>query len=262
MTIELRGGFTAEDPRLGRLPEFDERSRNYQIRELLDEQPSRRALNNRYWHPGPTLDQAREGQCVAEGCTDRHNGAPLRRRPMVLDYEMRRGYYHACQHRDPWHGCYLGPRCPIQPTSQGYGGTSTLAGMMEGRDRGWWSGFRWIGAGSGRLEDDIIDTLRGVGGILFGIPWLAGMYETQPDGLVRVEGPEVGGHLIHGFEWIPRLRLPRSFKGTKPAVAWHNSWGDSYGVRRRRRTGVGYVLLDDLLTLVDNRRGEGAVPLP
>lgn len=259
--LTLRDGSLVEDPRLDRLELFDPESRNYQIRELLDKPlQTSRSLAAKYHLPGPTLDQDQEGQCVAECCVDRRNGSPLKNRPLITVFEDRRTFYHECQHADPWAGCYLGMRCPIQPSRESYGGTAVLTGMKLGRDRGWWDSFRWIGAGSGLLEDDVIQTLRTVGGICFGIPWHEGMYETKPDGLVEVTGKVVGGHAIHGFEWIPRLRLPRSFQGTKPAVAWHNSWGDAYGITRRRRTGVGFILLDDLLALLE-RGGEGAVPL-
>ncbi len=251
----LRDGSSTDDPRLGRLQQFDPASRNYTIRELIDDPATRRDDRARWWKPGPTLDQQREGQCVSEGCHDRRNGSPLRRRPVIDAFDARFEFYEACQHRDPWPGCSRGHDGPA------YGGTSVLAGMQEGKDRGWWGPYRWVGAGSGRLEDDVIDTLRAVGGIVLGIPWLDGMYDTNPDGLVDVTGRVVGGHCIHAFAWVPRLRLPRSFTGTKPAVAWHNSWGDSYGARRYGRTGVGFVLLDDLLRLLEDG-GEGAVPLP
>lgn len=251
----MRDGSTVEDPRFGRLKYYDDASERWQIREVLEEGPDHRDDRGKYWKPGPTLNQHREGQCVSEACHDRRNGSPLKKKPLIVDYSVRNEFYEACQHRDPWPGCFRGHG------GSAYGGTSTLAGMQEGKDRGYWGSYRWVGAGSGRLEDDIIDTLRSVGGILFGIPWLESMYETNPEGLVEVNGREVGGHLIHGFAWVPRLRLPRSFKGTKPAVAWHNSWGDEYGVKRYWRTGVGFILLDDLLTLVGDRRGEGAVPL-
>lgn len=253
--VELRDGSVVEDPRLGRIPQFDEASLDYPIRALLSAAPSQRSAAAKYWNPGPVLDQQREGQCVSEGSHGRRNGAPLKRRPLITEFAKRFEFYEACQHRDPWPGCVKGHGGPA------YGGTSVLAGMQEGHDRGWWSSYRWIGAGSGRLEDDIIDTLRKVGGIVFGIPWLEGMYDTNPDGLVNVTGDEVGGHCIHGFAWVPNLRLPKSFKGTKPAVAVQNSWGPGYGIKKYGQYGVGYILLDDLLSLVANRRGEGAVPI-
>lgn len=261
VAVQLRGGHVTLDRRLDRIPWFDDRSRGFQMRTLLaGDVPSSRSLAGKFWTPGPTLDQGSEGQCVAEGCTDRHNGAPLRRRPLITAFHDRQGFYEACQHRDPWPGCFRGHDGPA------YGGTAVLAGMQEGRDRGYWREFRWIGAGSGRLEDDLIDTLRTVGGVVFGIPWLQEMYDTSPDGLVLADGPEVGGHCIGGWEWAPRQRMPRHWKGTRPGVWLHNSWGDAWGVRRRSRTGMGFLPLDD----IDGRRGilslleaggEGAVPL-
>lgn len=257
----LRGNRSTLDPRLDRIPWFDPASRRFQIRELLDEQPpSKRSLAGKYWIPGPTLDQGSEGQCVSEACHDARNGSPIRTKPTVTLYEDRRAFYHECQHVDPWPGCGWGMSCPIEPSREQYGGTAVLAGAKLGRDRGWWSEYRWIGAGSGRLEDDVIDTLRTVGGIVFGIDWHIGMYETSPSGLVEVSGQIVGGHAIHGWEWAPRQRMPKHWTGTKPGVWWHNSWGGSYGVSRRGRDGCGFILLDDLLGLLE-RGGEGMVPL-
>lgn len=258
----LRDGGVAFDPRLGRLPQFDPASRGFQIRTLLDSMPSQRGFAGRYFLPGPTLDQLREGQCVSEAIHDARNGSPNRTRPTVLGFEERRRVYHLLQHRDPWQGCSLGAACPLEPDQpNAYGGTSVLTGAQYGREQGWWREYRWIGAGSGRLEDDLIDTLRKVGGIVFGIPWLQGMYETLPGGLVEVTGPEVGGHAIHGWEWAPRQRMPLHWTGTRPGVWWHNSWGPSYGVTRRRVSGCGFIQLDDLLMLLE-RGGEGMVPLP
>ncbi len=255
MTIPLRDGSEVEDPKLGRLVQFSEESRNYQVREILEAPvESRRALRPKYWVPGPTLDQGVEGQCVAEAVTDKRNGSPLRLRPTITKYSERQEFYEEAQHRDPWPGCFRGHDGPA------YGGTSVLAGMQEGQFRGYWDEYRWLGAGSGQLENDVIDTLRTLGGFVIGIKWLDGMYETDPNGLVKVEGRVVGGHALHVIGWQPKLRLPGSFTGTKPAVAWHNSWGDSYGVKKYYRTGMGFILLDDLLELLQDR-GEAVVPL-
>lgn len=271
MTVLLRGGHTTADPRLDRIPLHDELSRGFQIRSLLDTM-SLRGAAGKYWLPGPTLDQGFEGQCVSEAAHDARNGSPLRSRPTVTLYEDRRAFYHECQHADPWAGCSFGARCPIDPDpTHQYGGTAVLTAAQLGRQRGWWSSYRWIGAGSGRLEDDVIDTLRTVGGIVFGVPWLQGMYATSPSGLVQVDGAPVGGHAIHGWEWAPRQRMPKHWSGTKPGVWWHNSWGPQlpsvsggYGVSRRGVRGCGFVLLDDLLRLLtwEGYGGEGMVPLP
>ncbi len=251
----LRDGTEVADSRLGRLPQFSEESRNYQVREILESPlTTQRAAPPKFWLAGPTLDQDEEGQCVAEACTDKRNGSPLRKRPLITKFEERQDFYEAAQHRDPWPGCFRGHG------GQAYGGTSVLAGMQEGKDRGYWDEYRWLGAGSGQLENDVIDTLRKVGGFVIGVKWLEGMYETDPNGLVKLDGRMVGGHALHVFGWQPKLRLPGSFTGTKPAVAWHNSWGDGYGIKRYYRTGVGFVLLDDLLELLHDF-GEAVVPL-
>lgn len=262
MSVALRDGSTTDDARLDRVPLFDDRSRNYQIRELLDDLGAAGSTDYRWWFPGPTLDQGQEGQCVAEGCTDARNGSPVRTKPTMTVYADRQAFYHDCQHADPWRGCYLGARCPIDPdAADAYGGTAVLTGAQEGKKRGWWKAYRWLGAGSGTLEADLIETLTKVGGVVFGIDWLDGMYSTTPSGLVEVSGTKVGGHAIHGWEWAPRQRMPKHWSGTKPGVWWHNSWGPSYGVSRRGVSGCGFVLLEDLLGLLERPSGEGMVPV-
>ena len=257
----MRDGTVAADPRFGRLELFDPASRGFQIRSVLDDPGvSLRSAAGRYFLPGPTLNQANEGQCVSEAIHDARNGSPVRTKPVVTEYEERRWVYHTLQHLDPWDGCYQGSDCQIEPSSTAYGGTAVLTGALYGKGRGWWDEFRWIGAGSERLEDDLIQTLRTVGGIVFGIPWLDDMYETTPSGLVEVTGTIVGGHAIHGWEWAPRQRMRHHWTGTKPGVWWHNSWGSTYGVKRRGVSGCGFVPLDDLLGLLE-RDGEGMVPL-
>lgn len=260
MTVTLRDGTVVEDPRLDRIPFHDPASRRFQIRELLEDR--RTTTAPKWWIPGPTLDQQREGQCVSEACHDARNGTPDRQKPAITLFEDRRGAYHEMQHDDPWRGCFLGGACPIEPdAANAYGGTAVLAGAKHGQRKGWWREYRWIGAGSQMLEDDVIETLGSVGGIVFGIPWLEGMYSTSASGLVQVEGREVGGHAIHGWEWSPRQRMPKHWSGTKPGVWWHNSWGPSYGVKRRGVTGSAFILLDDLLGLLERPGSEGMVPL-
>ena len=265
LMVLMRNGVNVDDPRLGRLARLRRPQPPVAGRGAARRRPrpqmGARSLPAKYHLPGPTLDQLREGQCMAEGCTDIHNGRPKPLTPTITDWATRNGFYHDAQHRDPWRGCAKGSSCPIEPlTGTSYGGTSTLAGMLEGRARGWWSEFRWIGAGSGSLENDIIFALRDVGPIGFGIPWHESMYETHPDGLVEVDGAEVGGHFINGFEWVPRLRLPKSFKGTKPP-----SPGTTAGATTTASAAdvapASASTADDLLQLVGGGRGEGAVPI-
>lgn len=270
--IQLRDGSVTLDPRLDRIVQYDERSRNYQVRELLDDPATRRDDKGKASLPAFTLNQRREGQCVLDCCVGLRDGSPHRRKPPILDFETRRGIYHQLQHNDPWQGCSLGGNCPIEPDAgNAYGGTSVLAGAQYGLANGWWQEYRWIGAGSGQLEDDLIDTLRLIGMIGFGIPWLEGMYRTSPSGLLMIEGAEVGGHAIKGFEWAPRQRMPQHWTGTRPGVWLHNTWGPQkgetpqntggFGVSRRGVTGCAFVELDPLLSLLNGGRGEGMVPI-
>ena len=54
-----------------------------------------------------------------------------------------------------------------------------VAGMQEGRDRGYWSSYRWVGAGSGTLEADIIDTLNGIRALSVRLADWAGLFPAD-----------------------------------------------------------------------------------
>jgi hypothetical protein len=62
--MRLKGGHTTSDPRLDRVPQFDERSRDYPIRALVSEEEP---LRSRGWYCPAWLNQGREGACFPAG---------------------------------------------------------------------------------------------------------------------------------------------------------------------------------------------------
>ena len=66
--IELRGGAQANDPRLGRVPEFDERSRNYPVRELPAIRKAR-APRSYTWRVRQRVNQHITPRCVGYSWT-------------------------------------------------------------------------------------------------------------------------------------------------------------------------------------------------
>lgn len=65
MSLELKDGSVTEDPRLDRLVEFDERSREFRVGSLVPAERPR----ERIWHLGHSRmgDQGQEGACVEFG---------------------------------------------------------------------------------------------------------------------------------------------------------------------------------------------------
>ena len=122
----------------------------------------------------------------------------------------------------------------------------------QARSVGLIDSYWWIGAGSGDVGQDVVDTLAWVGGINFGIGWKQSMMRARPSGLLEVDMSSgwVGGHAIYGFEHV--WRSPLKGEGTKPLdVVWlQQSWGPEEGVKRRGYTGCVAIKMEDLVKLL------------
>jgi hypothetical protein len=196
----------------------DPRSLSYGVRAAL---PAPAPLADRLWHVGPVLDQGAEGECVGFGLVDAinaragtdvdHTAADARvlfARADVLDGDGHRGE-----------------------------GTSVLAGLQAAVERGWIGGYRWCFG-----TRDVAAAVSQLGPVVVGVPWLSGMYETGPGGLVKVEGDDIGiGHCLAVVGVL--LRGPQGQAG--PWFVWQNSWGADYG-----DGGLGYVHHRDLARLL------------
>lgn len=233
--IQLRGGQTALDRRLDRLPEFDERSRNFPMAEILAEVPAKAYKPRSYtWKCDYHWDQGPEGACV--GFAWAHE---LIARPVVIegiDYGMSRWIYKTAQKYDYWAG-------------EAYQGTSVIAGakvlqkrppaMPEGR--GLMEEYRWI---FGDL-DELIKTVGYFGPVVLGANWYAGMMKTDGEGFIRRSGSLLGGHAI----------LIKGQSLQKKAFRLHNSWGTDWG-----EGGDCWLSFSDLERLL-GERGELCVPV-
>ncbi len=163
MTFTMRDGSVVADPRLGRLPHFDPASRRYQIRDTL-RRVAYPAPRSRTWRLGVTLDQGSEGACAGFASAHRRSATPV---PVETGAGEARELYWAAQRLDPWPGGSV-PGAAAEAGGERYEGTSVLAAMKAGRHLGWWGGYGWVGAGSGTLERDVVDTLSHVGPIVAG----------------------------------------------------------------------------------------------
>ena len=249
MTIPMRDGSVADDVRLGRLEQFDEKSRNFTVRELLQTRALRKP-RGRAWMPGPTLDQNGYGSCVWFSIGHRLRGTPVHHKGITADVCYRN--YRRAQQIDPWPETFEG----------GEEGTSVLAGLKIAQQDGLIGEYRWVGAGSDRLEDDIVETLGYIGGINFGVPWPRSAFEVRPSGLLVIDLTSgfAGGHAIYAPASRLRIGLPGEpqLRGV-PLIGLQNSWPESaWGVRWAGVDGCAWARLDDWLGLLE-RGGEGAV---
>lgn len=187
---------------------------------------------SRYWVPGVVLDQGSEGACVGFGCTAEALASPARVKfPESTGDEVARVIYRRAQKIDEWEG-------------ENYDGTSVRAGMLVGREHGWWEGFKWaLNMGELRAALDL-------GPVVIGVEWRSGMYETWKDGQVKVYGDVVGGHCLLITGYSP------NWNGWGPHYRWRNSWGREYGVN-----GSAYIDADELNAVLFQSGGEAAVPI-
>jgi len=198
----LADGTEVSDSRLGRLKHFDERSRAFPVRAVIEE----KKLRSFTWRCLPNFDQGREGACVAFGI-----GHELAARPSEVEginYDGLIAIYHEAQRTDPWEGgSYPG-------ASPRYDGTSVLAGVKVVQKQGYFSEYRWaftfrdLQLGIGRNGPCVI-----------GVDWRTGMFDTDSNGFIHATGQVEGGHctLLRGVNIKEKYFLGR------------NSWGAGWG---------------------------------
>lgn len=208
---------------LDRLVQFDEKSREYGIRQFLEPVP----LKTRSWACRNVLDQGREGACVGFAWA-----ADLLADPIsiaAVNDATARMIYKSAQAIDAWPG-------------EDYEGTSVIAGAKVLFGQGYQTEYRWAFGIS-----DVMQTLSQKGPVVLGIPWLDTMFRPDDRGMLDCSGDVVGGHAI----------LARGVKANrgKPIIKLRNSWGPAYGIN-----GDVYVTADDLEKLL-HMDGEACIPV-
>jgi len=206
---------------LGRLKEFDERSRDYPVRSLVGDAPT---LSTKIWDCDVWLDQGTEGACV--GFSWAHE---LAAEPSVVEVDetYARMIYREAQKVDEWPG-------------EDYEGTSVLAGVKIVKSFGWIDEYRW-----GFSLSDVLGAVVNIGPVILGTNWYEGMWDTDDDGYIWPTGSIAGGHAI----------MIVGYDHKRHAVLLHNSWGQSWGVDGRAWVDV--TALEFLLS----EQGEVCVPL-
>lgn len=189
---------------LGRVPHFDERSRNYPARALL---PDAAPLVTKTWRRGHAYDQGQTPQCVAYTGKGILNTAPA---SAAVPYRTRIRYstddlYAGAQREDQWPG-------------EDYDGTSALGLGKYLLGQGLVSEYRWCFG-----LDEVLTTLSHVGPVGIGVGWRSNMWDTDADGFLNVSGDDVGGHEV---ELVGVNVEDRYVVGT-------NSWGTTWGVGGR-----------------------------
>ena len=207
----------------------DERSRSYGVRRRLTAGgPPKKTI----WLPPSRsslpLDQGNEGACVGFGWSGELQVPPVE---IPVHNQFAQNFYLGARDIDRRDG-------RIFPE-----GATILAGAKHARRMGWISEYEWC---FGML--DLQDTVTTRGPVVLGIPWKSGMYQTDTDGRVWVNGETVGGHCILCIGYWPAHPLFRD------CYVLLNSWGKSWGLN-----GIGYITENDLRRLLIDEQGEACI---
>lgn len=228
-------------PAPGWAPRHDPRSLAYGVRGRLIGSV---AVQDHLWPAAPVLSQGTEGSCVGMAVATAANVAELVAvqhptdvradgTPVLLTEADAHRLYARAQQLDDVPGA-------------DYAGTSVLAGMLAGREAGYWDEFLWAFG-----TRDVAQAVLQVGPVLIGVPWLSGMATPGPAGLLEVAGDDVGGHCLT----VLGMRRERAGR-PGPWFVLQNSYGPGWG-----DSGLGYLHHRDLARLLAGQ-GEAAVPVP
>lgn len=244
-SIPLKGGNTTSDPRLDRVAQFDEKSREYPIRTLLEAAPAPTLPVTKTWRCLTWNDQGREGACV--GFSWSHE---LAAEPTIIrtSNPTATRIYKLAQTLDQWPG-------------EAYSGTSVLAGAkavqtLTSGGKKIMPEYRWAFG-----IDDLILTVGNHGPAVLGIDWWTNMYNTDARGFVHVSGEIAGGHAIlcRGITIVLKDKTkPRTLDNVdrdKSYFTLRNSWGRDWG-----KAGDCYVTVADMTKLLE-AGGEACIPV-
>lgn len=218
--VRLRGGFETADPRLDRLPEFDDRSRAFAAVEAIAPDASPKT---RVWLLRWLLDQLQEGACTnfALAHTRLAQPRPWKLAATVQEVEaLARERYRRSKQLDPWPG-------------EDYEGTSQLAACKAWREAGLLHEYRW-----GFGIDDVIVSLGHLAPGVMATDWRDSMFETGPGGLLDISGSSAGGHAyaVMGVVLSPqRSSRWRATGEREPILVGPNSWGEHRSPREPAR---------------------------
>lgn len=226
--ITLKNGTEAKNKRFDRLVQFDERSRNFSIRAVIEQQKPRSYT----WSVAQNLDQGSDGACVGFSWTHELIAKP--KAITKLTNTNARELYWQAQILDPWPGGSYSGADPI------YEGTSVLSGAKAVQRLGYMGEYRWAFG-----LDDVRMAIGYKGPVVLGLNWYEGMMEPDADGRIRPTGDLMGGHAI----------LANRNDEKNQRVWVHQSWGKNWGLG-----GKAWLSYDDILKLL-HEEGEACIPV-
>jgi len=230
--IQLKGGHFTSDPRLDRIPEFDEQSRKFNVADRLGTVV---ALKGKTWSINVWLDQGQDGACVGFSRSYDLNAYPRRETAdggIPVNNESAFAVYKQAQKLDEWPG-------------EDYEGTSVLAGCKAAQKLGYVGSYHWA-----FNIDDMCRAISAIGPVVVGTNWFNSMFDPEPGTNLLNIDPSSG--VAGGHAWcIHRISVTKDGqrgwlgKGAKlhdgvPLLGMRQSWGRSWG-----KDGSAFLWADD-----------------
>ena len=200
----MRDGTAVNDVRLGRLIQFDERSRKFPVSAILETDKKPRSYT---WHCDITLNQS-EGVPIwsdSSGCTGHSVAHEIAAKPKVHDLPPDEAHliYQRAKELDEWEG-------------EMYLGSSVLAAVKAATEQGYYKEYRWA-----FTLEEVILAVGYHGPVIVGTWWTNNMfYPDKETGKLDINGRDAGGHAyaITGINVKSEL------------FRIHNSWGRGWGI--------------------------------
>lgn len=226
-TLQVANAYQPQDPRLGRMPEFDIRSLAYPILALLT---PRQLLKPRSYTWNSPFNP--NNQTNRPACTGFSVGEEIQSRPKARLQTDAQCYtrYKRAQQLDYWPG-------------EDYAGSSVLGAMKAAVETKDYIEYRWALPPDPLMNVIMAVAYKGPG--VAGTTWTYDMMHPDSDGRIHPTGGPAGGHAYH----IYRVDNPNKRLWVR------NTWGTNWGVG-----GKAYLTYDDFEKLLyDN--GEFCIPV-
>jgi hypothetical protein len=252
--VQLKGGFVAEDPRLGRVPEYDPANRQYNIRGLLTPLQLQQPQSKTWWMPSHFVQNKLNqngSQCTGESALYDLIMSPIPiKRQDGTHFTDSDGYqiYFEARKWDQWAG-------------EDYEGSSVLGAAKALMALGYIGEYRWAFD-----IDDLIIALGHLGGVVLGTDWTNTMFEPHDNGLIVPSDANdiAGGHAYYARSVYLSPDYQRRLLGrgepirkNTPLLRGPNSWGNDWS-----RDGDWLMWADDverLLKGLDRWAGEARI---
>jgi len=228
--VKLRDGSEAQDPRLARILQFDEKSREFPVMAAVGSSKKARSYT---WRCLQYFDQGQEGACVGFAMAHELVARPAEVQHLSENF-ARESIYWAAQKIDPWEGGSYPGAAPR------YEGTSVLAGVKVLKELGYIEQYRWAFG-----LDDLVMAVGYCGPAVLGVPWYEGMFAPHSCGYLHTDGEPAGGHAI----------LCKGVDVKARTFTLHNSWGSAWG--NGGDALISWAEMEKLL----HERGEAVIPM-